>query len=59
MTEKLFPRDDEPYVQQYLAHLDRSEKVLDWVYGGLAIGCFLAFIFALAIIIKMIIAGET
>ena len=42
-------RTEKPGVQEYFAHLNRSEKVLDWVYGSLFVGCFLALVAGLAL----------
>jgi hypothetical protein len=42
------PRDpkDDPVVQEYFAYLDRQAKLLDWIYGSLIAGGFLAMIVA-------------
>lgn len=39
-------QQEDTNVQQYFAHLDRWDKVADWVYGGLIIGCLLLTISA-------------
>jgi len=45
-----------PEIEAYSAYLKRQQKIDDWFYGSLIVGCFLAIIFAGIMWVRELIA---